>query len=50
MDEALVTSGLQRKAAGIEVEGQPRELLADRMCFDLVFPIFSGMPVSTFLR
>lgn len=37
LDEALVTSGLQRKAAGIEVEGQPRELLADRMCFDLVF-------------
>lgn len=37
LDEALVTSGLQRKAAGIEVKGQPRELLADRMCFDLVF-------------
>lgn len=37
LDEALVTSGLQKKAAGIEVEGQPRELLADRMCFDLVF-------------
>ena len=37
LDEALVTSGLQRKAADIEVEGQPRELLADRMCFDLVF-------------
>lgn len=37
LEEALVTSGLQKKAAGIEVEGQPRELLADRMCFDLVF-------------
>lgn len=37
LDEALVTSGLQKKATGIEVEGKPRELLADRMCFDLVF-------------
>ena len=37
LEEALVTSGLQKKAVCIEVLGQSRELLADRMCFDLVF-------------